>query len=477
LALCALLHLADTTAFAWDEVVRETALERCTRGLAGFEKRFLVPKLMDPEDIVSVPDDKGMTLYLSYVIDILQKKNPQKKTALSPLQRTPDRRQSAPNIASTSGLIPSLKPKYGGGGYIGSPSPVKKGESAPVAQWAKRKVPDVAPEDALVSTTSSSEAPSPSPSSVVVVPPRVIVPGPDNDDRVHELQLQLKSKQAEIEALTEGMRQMEKLLERKEQEHRDAEEKLRRELMAAEALAGAASSTRSGGGSKGGGDEIKVKEALATLQAQVDDLEQHNQMLQMSLEDSRVSQRKLEDSVKVTRKATLSVEPVSEDAEHEELLLHQMREAERRALAAEGELKLLKEGGGVSASSGNGAPREQRLKSQVSELEDKVATLEQEARALKRAADKSTRLERELAEMEERDLKHAQEARDLKKQLNQVTRELEEARGAAGTSAPPTIERSKSGSKLARSPRERNIPKLVDPAPTSATRAMPPPPK
>jgi hypothetical protein len=461
-------------------VVRETALERCTRGLAGFEKRFLVPKLMDPEDIVSVPDDKGMTLYLSYVIDILQKKHPQKKTALSPLQRTPDRRQSAPNIASTSGPIPSLnKPKYGGGGYIGSPSPVKKGESAPVAQWAKRKVPDVAPDDALVSTTSSSEAASPSPSAVVVVPPRVIVPGPDKDDCMHELQQQLKSKQAEIEALTEGMRQMEKLMERKEQEHRDAEEKLRRELMAAQALAGVASPSSGGSksGSGGGADETKVKEALATLQAQVDDLEQHNQMLQMSLEDSRVSQRKLEDSVKVTRKATLSVAPVSEDAEHEELLLHQMREAERRALAAEGELKLLKEGGGASASSGNGAPREQRLKSQVSELEDKVATLEQEARALKRAADKSTRLERELAEMEERDLKHAQEARDLKKQLNQATRDLEEARGAAGTSAPPTIERSKSGSKLARSPRERNIPKLVDPAPTSATRAMPPPPK
>ncbi len=451
LALCALLHLAEPASFQWTAVVAETPLERCTRGLSGFETRFHVPKLMDPEDIVSVPDDKGMTLYLSYIVDILQRKSPMKKSALSAV-RQPDRRQSAPNIAPSShsaSAIPSVKPKYGGGGFIGSsPSPKRAAESAPI----KRGVPDL-PRNS-------------SPSPPAVVPPMVVVPAPDTDDRVHELQLKLKAKDAEIEALTEGMRLMEVALEKKDKERKDAEDKLQRELREAIALAA----------SKGGdGADSNTKAAMTELKAQVDELEQHNQMLQMSLEDSRQSQRKMEESVKRKQSSSsLLVVPKQVDAvedaeEEQELLRHELREAERRAVDAERELKKLKEAGGTVGTPGAG--REQRLKTQVGELEERITTLEKEGRALKRAADKAARLEKELAEMEERDLKHAQEARELKKLLNKANQELEELRAPSA----PALERGKSGSRLVRSPREKLIPKMTEDslAPNSSSRPLP----
>ncbi len=112
----------------------------------------------------------------------------------------------------------------------------------------------------------------------------------------------------------------------------------------------------------------------------------------------------------------------------------------------------------------------------MKDLQHKINAQENE---IWRVREKINTLEKELAEMEERDLKHAQEARELKKKLNQTTRDLEEARSSNGGSQqlnpPATMERTKSGSRLVRSPRERNIPKLADP-PTSATRTLPPPP-
>jgi hypothetical protein len=60
--------------FSWDDVVRGTATENASRALSGFEREFSIPQLMDAEDIVTTPDDKGMQLYLSYVIDSYNKK-------------------------------------------------------------------------------------------------------------------------------------------------------------------------------------------------------------------------------------------------------------------------------------------------------------------------------------------------------------------------------------------------------------------
>jgi hypothetical protein len=57
----------------------------------------------------------------------------------------------------------------------------------------------------------------------------------------------------------------------------------------------------------------------------------------------------------------------------------------------------------VTPSTPSSSGREDRLRKQVAELEDKVVTLEKEARALKRNADKATRLEKEMAEAEERE--------------------------------------------------------------------------
>ena len=127
-----------------------------------------------------------------------------------------------------------------------------------------------------------------------------------------------------------------------------------------------------------------------------------------------------------------------------------MRDAERRAKDAEKELEALKKSGGGGGGGGGPSARETRLQKQVGELEDKVVSLEQDARQLKRAADKVVRLEAELHEMEERESKAAQEVRDLKRQL----------RAAGADEQPATMERKKSNSKLIRSPREKTIPKF-----------------
>jgi hypothetical protein len=481
LVLCALLHLADPSAFEWDQVLKESPLERCSRGLSGFEKKFLVPKLMDPEDIVSVPDDKGMTLYLSYCVDILQKKSPAKKTLVGTLQRTPDRRASAPNIA----------PKYGGGGYIsgsppaaakpsatkvgsgvggmkGSPSPNRKPDAAPsfsapsissgagtTPSWTKRRVPSTDSEFAADSASTSPRTVD------TIAPPVMVVPAPDVDERLHELQLKIGSKDREIEALHEAVRLLEVAAEKRDHEHREAEDRLNRELVTAKALSA---------GTGGGGTGKEVKVAIDELKAQVDELEQHNQMLQMSLEDSRLSQRLMEESHggRANPKASLLMPSGSND--EEEMLRHQVREAERHAFDLEKELADFKaNANGLRSSSSGSVPsaRETRLQKTVSELEDKVISLEQEARQLKRAADKAARLEKEVAELEEKEIKATQEIRDLKRQLNKATSEN-------SGSSEPTIERKKSSSKLLRSPRERTIPKFdVE----TTARPLPPGPK
>ena len=482
--LCALLHLADTSAFEWSTVVGETPLERCARGLAGFEKKYAVPKLMDPEDIVSVPDDKGMTLYLSYIVDVLQKKNPPKKTAVSSLQRTPDRRASAPNIVVGSEKT-RAGPVDGGGGFIGgppkgSPSPSKKVvEATPSGgppSWARRKIPDMEEETktvsapAIPSASHTADAPT-----TFVPPPRLNVPGEDTNDKLHEMEKKLEAKDREIATLQEALHQMDKLLTQKDNEKKEVEDKLQRELLAAKALSGGGG----GGGGAGGVDEKKVKMAMDELKAQVDDLEQQNQMLQMSLEDSRQEQVRLQTPVVPKKggsgiKSLLKPADASEHLDEEEILRHQLREAERRANMAEKELKdkSSSNGGLPSAAGAGGTAKEERLRKQVSELEDRISTLEQEARALKRTADKVGRLEKDLAELEERDLKHAQESRELKKQLNKAVADLEEAQkgtgGGGGTTSgqeAPGLERKKSNSKLLRSPREKVLPRPLPPGP------------
>ncbi len=439
-------------------------MERCARGLNGFEKKFQVPKLMDPDDIVSVPGDKEMTLYLSYIVDVLQKKNPQKKTLVGSLKQAPDRRASAPNIAGNratlggGGYLPgahpvnktTTSPVTNGGTLKNSPSPARKPEASQQSgppSWTKRKVPDM---DAVnTSPSSSSSSPSSSstnvpPPTIVIAPPVIMTSAPDNSDRVRDLEKKLEGKDHEIEALKEALRLLEGTLERKEREFREVEDRLNREVLAAKALA-----SNGGGGGSGG----EVKKAIDELKAQVEELEQHNQMLQMSLEDSRVSQRRMEEASKSSssKPSFLSPKNVKDQKEEEELLRHQVRDAEKRATDAEQRLEELRSLG--NAGGGGGSAREARLQKQVGELEDKIVALEQEGRQLKRAAEKAGRLEKEVAELEERESKSAQEVRDLKRQLRA-------AANSSGTNEEPTMERKKSNSKLLRSPREKTIPKF-----------------
>lgn len=333
---------------------------------------------MDGEDMVTVPDDKGMQLYLSYVMEIYNKQFP-KKSALSAVKHAPDRRASAPYIVQSGGSSKG----FGGVGASGDHIPAWKkktttsreeGNSVPVRQTLS-----------MVPTSSK--------------PPQIVV---DADPKA-ELEHKLKKKDEEIEAMKVAIQMLEEKLDKESAEKKSLEDKVEREVKVASVMSVS-------------GD---AKKAMDELRGQVEDLEQQNQMLQMSLEDSRRTQLKLEQRGPETTKTTLNVGAVAKSNGSEELLRHELREYERRALAAEAELKELKSTT-VTPSTPSSSGREDRLRKQVAELEDKVVTLEKEARALKRNADKATRLEKEMAEAEERESAHLKEIRELKREAAKV---------------------------------------------------------
>ena len=469
-ALCGLLHQADGALFEWADVLASSAEENARRGLDGFEKSFQVPKLMDAEDINSVPDDKGMTLYLSYIVDILQVKSAKKQSPLksrSMALRDPSRRQSVPNFAIPDATTVAAaeeppaekpKPKYGGGGYLNGAStthvgrvPVRNSgaksseESKPV--WAKRPVP------------AMDEPPK------IVTPPTVIVPGPDPlfevQQELKELAAALKQKEHECEALTENARLLEIQIATKDTERHDAEARLQRDILELKAVSAAASVS-------GNGDlepaeaQQEVKSAMTELKRQVDDLEMENEMLQMSLEDSRRSQMQLaEETIRLGSEGgsgnleshSMLALPTEEDTDDLEILAHQVREAEKRARYAEQALA-------EQSTSGSTSSRTERLRKQVGELEDRVIELERELRAAKRSAGKVERMQKELDEAEAREVVHSNEMRELRRKVITLQHEADETQSEAASGAVSPRLR-KTNSRLERSPRQASIPKLT----------------
>ena len=137
-----------------------------------------------------------------------------------------------------------------------------------------------------------------------------------------------------------------------------------------------------------------------------------------------------------------------------EMLAHELREWERRALDAEREVEELKKSGGGTTD------RSARLRTQVAELEDRTLELEKELRAAKRVASKVERLEKDLEDAEAREVAHAEEMRKLRSKMLSTRNELEDLQMTSPRSPSPPPPLRKTGSRLVRSPRQASIPKM-----------------
>lgn len=460
LVLCALLHILDKDSFTWSDILRATPLENATRALRDFERVYGVPKLMDPEDIVTTPDDKGMQLYLHYIIDVFNKKlgrDPSlafaaatpKVNRLEQMRTQPDRRASAPNVLLRRGGV-------GSSSFNGSPSPAHtqfKGlspvqEDVPkVPQTQHKRVPSVLSRyNPQPAAAQSSPAPSrivqrPAPVKEVVrettvvsevSPPTSPVTSPLQQPMVMSMSREPRAESApalpiirieedksnNVPLALPGMFEKERAAWEEERSSwaeervRWEEERSRLEQRIKDLEARVAAVT-----SEAGPD-------VDALRGQVEDLEMRNEMLQLSLDDARSSQKQLEETARVMRTqspevprnprlAQLSpgIQTAKPQLSEEDMLRHQVREWERRALDAEEAL-------------------EARTK-ELEELEERVAS------------------------------------------------------STSSRDAPASPRRGKSGSSLARSPRSKRLPKAADilaaaddapPSPTMLRGPVPPPP-
>lgn len=370
--LCALLHKLDPNAFAWADVLAAAPLDNCKRALRTFEAVYGVPPLMDAEDIVTTPDDKGMQLYMHYIIETFNKKfgprespgagtpSPNSRVALLSAKQPSTRFSSSPNLAShlsgrsSGAAAPSAAAAAPAAGARGGFTPHVERRSLAKDEEPSKRASSVASRynpQAASESPPQSEAPKKGPASSLMAryqpqglkeskplapvveltpstqrkpieaaeqhPPAIVVVSGGGD---------ASATPADVDALVAKAMQTERAAwadERAQLEREKAAALKRVADLEARVAALAASA----------GPDVRA------LQGAVEDLEMQNQMLQMSLDDARVSQVLLvEEHERASRHASDALLPPaksSKDMEEEEMLRHQMRDLEKRCLAAE----------------------------------------------------------------------------------------------------------------------------------------------